>query len=106
MSKRDTSLLLEDIKESIQKILTYTEGLDFNSFTADDKTVDAVIRNFEVIGEAANKVPQEYKDGHSDIEWQRMVGFRNRIIHEYFGIDFEIVWDIIQNNIPELLQKL
>jgi len=106
MSERNTQLLIEDIKDAAQKILAYTQGMDYNAFTSDDKTIDAVVRNFEVIGEAAKRVSIEYKTQNANIPWAHMVGFRNRIIHEYFGIDYEIVWQIIQNNIPALIQQL
>lgn len=106
MSKRDTLLLLEDILAAAGKILTYTMGMSYDDFISDDKTIDAVVRNFEIIGEAANRVPEDYKLEHPEIEWRRMIGLRNRIIHEYFGIDYEIVWQIIQENIPELQERV
>jgi len=79
MSKRSPRLLLEDIIGSANKILTYTEGLSYEQFLADDKTIDAVIRNFEIIGEAANRLPEEIRDQYSNIDWHRIRGFRNRI---------------------------
>jgi uncharacterized protein with HEPN domain len=81
MSKRSSQLLLEDIVDCANKILAYTEGLSFEQFVADSKTVDAVIRNFEVIGEAANRLPEEMKDQFPQIDWHRIRGFRNRIVH-------------------------
>ena len=106
MSKRQPSLLIEDIIDSGQKIITYTDGLTFDQFMADSKTVDAVIRNFEIIGEAANRLPKEFKDSHTSIDWNRVRGFRNRIVHDYFGIDYDIVWQIIKTFLPEILQRL
>jgi uncharacterized protein with HEPN domain len=106
MSKRSPSLLIEDIILSGQKVLTYTNGLTFEQFTSDSKTVDAVIRNFEIIGEAANQLPDEFKDKHQDIDWHRIRGFRNRIIHDYFGIDYQIVWRIKELFLPEMIAKL
>ncbi|MBN8673728.1 MAG: DUF86 domain-containing protein [Chitinophagales bacterium] len=102
MSNREILLLLEDIRDAAQKILSYTKGMSFDDFTADDKTIDAVVRNFEIIGEAANRVPPDFKSDYPQIEWRRMVGLRNRIIHEYFGIDLTTVWKIKDENIPEL----
>lgn len=102
MSDREIQLLLEDILEAAKKILSYTEGMSFNDFTNDNKTIDAVVRNFEIIGEAANRVPEDFKSDHPEIEWRRMSGLRNRIIHEYFGINYETVWKIKEENIPEL----
>ena len=106
MSKRQPSLLVEDIIDSGQKILSYTSGLTFQQFMDDSKTVDAVIRNFEIIGEAANRLPAEFKGAHSEIDWKRVRGFRNRIVHDYFGIDYDIVWKIIETTLPGLLEKL
>jgi uncharacterized protein with HEPN domain len=95
-------LLLEDIRDAAQKILSYTNGMSFDDFIRDDKTIDAVVRNFEIIGEAANRVPDNFKSDHPEIEWRRMTGLRNRIIHEYFGINYATVWKIKEENIPEL----
>ena len=102
MSKREIQLLLEDILEASQKILFYTSGMSFNDFISDDKTVDAVVRNFEIIGEAANRVSEDFKSDHPEIEWRRMTGLRNRIIHEYFGVDYATLWKIKEENVPEL----
>lgn len=99
MSKREVKLLLEDILESLNKISRYTDGISFDAFCNDDKTVDAVIRNFEIIGEAANRIPEEIKIDNPEIPWRSLTGLRNRIIHEYFGVDLEIIWDIIENDI-------
>jgi len=92
MSKRESKLLIEDIIDSGNKILDYTRNLSFENFLNDDKTIDAVIRNFEIIGEAANHLPDDFKDKHPDIDWNRIRGLRNRIVHNYFGIDYAIVW--------------
>lgn len=102
MSEREVTLLLEDILEASQKILSYTSGMNFDHFRKDDKTIDAVVRNFEIIGEAANRIPEKIKTVYNNIEWRRLIGFRNRIIHEYFGIDYAVVWKIKEENIPEL----
>jgi uncharacterized protein with HEPN domain len=106
MSKRQPSLLIEDIVDSGNKILAYTQNLTFDQFVADSKTVDAVIRNFEIIGEAAARLPEDFKDKFPDIDWHRIRGFRNRIVHDYFGIDYSIVWQIKEAFLPELLCKL
>lgn len=106
MSKRSSALLIEDMVDSGQKILSYTNGLTFEQFITDNKTVDAVVRNFEIIGEAANRLPEEFKEQHPDIDWHRIRGFRNRIVHDYFGIDFEIVWNIKESYLPGLIAKL
>mgnify|MGYP005612183127 CR=1 FL=1 len=106
MSERAPKLLIEDIIESAYKILTYTEGLTYQQFLSDDKTIDAVVRNFEIIGEAANRLPDSFKNVHSDIDWKRIKGLRNRIVHDYFGIDLLIVWQIRENFLKDLIKML
>ncbi|MGD9995224.1 MAG: DUF86 domain-containing protein [Salinivirgaceae bacterium] len=106
MSKRDTLLLLDDMLQSARKIKQYTKDLDYNAFLADDKTIDAVVRNFEIIGEAANRIDPDFRDENPEIEWKRIRGFRNRIVHDYFGIDYEIVWSIIETYLDELIDWL
>jgi uncharacterized protein with HEPN domain len=106
MSKRTPDLLIEDILESVNKIKAFTKGMSFDKFIHDEKTIDAVIRNFEIIGEASNRLPEEYRSKHDNVEWKRMIGFRNRIIHDYFGIDHSIVWNIIQKYLPGLGKTL
>ena len=106
MSNRDLILLLEDMLESALKIKRYTTNLNFDSFLNDDKTIDAVVRNFEIIGEAANRIDPDFRIVNSEIEWNRIRGFRNRIVHDYFGIDYEIVWTIIENDIENLIEQI
>lgn len=106
MSKRDTLLLLEDMLQSAKKIKRYVIDHDFESFLSDEKTMDAVVRNFEIIGEAANRVNPDFKVNNPEIEWSRIRGFRNRIVHEYFGIDYEIIWQIIEDYLDELIEWL
>jgi uncharacterized protein with HEPN domain len=102
MSKRDYRLLLEDILDAIEKIQSYTKDKTFDTFVSDNKTLDAVIRNIEIIGEASNRIPKNIQEKHNEIEWHKLISIRNRIIHEYFGVDYEIVWQIITQNINEL----
>ena len=97
---RDPILYLEDIVLSMQRIQEYIAGLDFQHFKWDYKTVDAVIRNFEIIGEATKNLPQDIKEKHSELPWEEMYRLRNRITHEYFGIDYEIIWDIVTKHLP------
>ncbi len=106
MSKRDNILLLDDMLQSARKIKLYTKNIDYDAFISDEKTIDAVVRNFEIIGEAANRIDPDFKDSNPEIEWKRIRGFRNRIIHEYFGIDYEIVWSIIESYMDELIDWL
>ena len=105
-SPRHPKLLLEDILESAEKILKYTKNLSYDDFIADSKTIDAVVRNFEIIGEAANRIDPDFRTNNPEIEWKRIRGFRNRIIHDYFGIDYEIVWTIIESYLDELIDWL
>jgi len=105
MSNRSAKLLIEDILASAEKIQQYTAGMTFEQFTVDEKTADAVARNFEIIGEAANRLPDGIKAQYSNIDWDRIRGFRNRIVHDYFGIDYSIVWNIIMNYLPQLSEE-
>ncbi len=98
--------MVGDILESAHKILDYTAGQSFEDFESDGKTVDAVIRNFEIIGEAANRLPEEFKDSCPGIDWHRIRGFRNRIVHDYFGIDCSIVWTIKETFLPLMIGQL
>lgn len=102
MMKRSYRMFLEDILGSIDKIGKYVRRLDYEDFIQDDKTLDAVIRNLEIIGEASKKIPIGIRNKHSEIPWKRMAGLRNIITHEYFGIDFKIVWQIVKKNLPEV----
>ena len=106
MSKRDDRLLLLDMLESAEKIQRYTANLNFEEFLENEMVLDAVARNFEIIGEAANRISTDFKNSHLQIEWTRMTGLRNRIIHDYFGIDHEIMWTIIQDNISPLIDNI
>ena len=106
MPERNPKLLVEDILESCYKILDYTRDFSFENFIKDFKTVDAVVRNFEIIGEAANRLPEEFKELHQDIDWHRIRGFRNRIVHDYFGIDYSIVWQVKETYLLQLIDNL
>lgn len=102
MSKRSVILLMQDIQEAVQNILNYTKGLSFEDFLNDSKTKDAVVRNFEIIGEASNKLPKEFIDSNKQIDWIGMIGFRNILVHDYFGIDYEILWKIKSEHLEQL----
>jgi len=106
MSERSALLLLQDIETAILKIIRYTHGYTFSEYDADDKTREAVERNFEIIGEAASRLPQSLKDSSPEVEWRIIKDFRNFIIHEYFGINHQIIWNTIQLRLPELLSKI
>lgn len=101
---RDWKLLIEDILDSISKIKSYVKSLSLDDFNLDPKTIDAV--NFEIIGEAANKIPEEIKNTNPEIEWKKIIGLRNRIIHGYFGVDNSIIWFIIENELDKLEESI
>jgi len=92
--------------EACRRITLYTQGMDAEQFQGDEKTRDAVLRNLEVIGEAAKRLPADIRIGHSAIDWRRIAGFRDIIAHAYFGIDPAILWDIVSNKVPELRRQL
>ncbi len=106
MSERNPSLLIQDILESIGKIEKYSENMAYGELSKDEKTIDAIIRNFAIIGEAANRIPEEEKARYKAVEWRKIVGLRNRVIHNYFGIDLEIIWFIIKNDLPTFKDQL
>jgi uncharacterized protein with HEPN domain len=106
MSKRSPELLVEDIWESIEKIDRYSEGMTQDNFQSDDKTIDAVVRNLEIIGEAANRMPKDFTERHSEIEWIKIIGLRNRIVHEYFGVDLQIIWQILKKDLPSFKESI
>ncbi|MFT4152709.1 DUF86 domain-containing protein [Parafilimonas sp.] len=106
MSKRADILLVQDMIDAAEKIFVYTKGFSFEQFCTDSKTSDAVIRNFEIIGEAASRISESLKEKYPDIEWHKIRGFRNRIVHDYIDIDYEIVWQIKETYLIELLMQL
>lgn len=106
MSKRSTRLYLEDILTSTSRIEEYIQGLSFNTFQDDQKAIDAVVRNLEIIGEAASGVPEEFKEKHNDVPWREMITMRNKVIHEYSGVDMDILWKTIQEDLPVLKDQI
>jgi uncharacterized protein with HEPN domain len=109
MSKqgRNYLLFIEDISISIEKIERYTSSnVSFEDFSRNDMAVDAVIRNFEIIGEAVKMIPEEIKKKYADVEWKEAAGFRDVLIHDYFGIDIEAVWDTVRTNIPPFKKQI
>lgn len=97
---RTNIMYLEDLLLAMNRIAEYIEGMSFIEFKRDYKTVDAVIRNFEIIGEAAKNIPSEIKKKHTEVPWTEMYLLRNKVSHEYFGIDYEIIWDVASNYLP------
>jgi uncharacterized protein with HEPN domain len=99
---RDFEVYLEDILEAIRKVRAYAAGMDRGQFEADEKTVDAVVRNLEIIGEAVKQIPEDVRQTHPQIPWRKISGLRDLLIHQYFGVNLEIVWDIIQTKLDDL----
>lgn len=106
MSPREWRHRIEDILEAIEKIGRYTEGMDYSSFEGDSKTIDAVVRNFTVIGEAARSVHHQIRQKHPDVPWEEMRGMRNLVIHEYAEVSPRIVWDTLRSDLPPLIPLL
>ena len=106
MSEREWIFYLEDMICFSEKVLAYTEGLDQESFESDVKSYDATLRNLELIGEAATHIPDAIRKIYSTISWRQVVATSNRLIHGYLGIDNEILWNIVLNDIPVLLHEL
>lgn len=99
---RDYRLYLDDILECCEKIADFTAGMTFEAFSKDARTIDAVVRNIEIIGEAVKNVPIEWLDTQPEIDWKKIARLRDLIVHRYFRVELEIIWTIIRDRIPEL----
>jgi len=106
VSPRNWKFRIEDILESLELISEYTRSMNYKNWKKDRKTIDAVIRNLEVIGEAATHIPDDIQDQYPDVPWYQMKGMRNLLIHEYFGVDLDVLWRTIQDDLPALKEKL
>lgn len=102
MSKRNPKLLLDDILQAVNKIQQYTIGLDAEQFSLEFMILEATLYNFQIIGEAANQLEEKIKTSRQEIDWKKIKGYRNRLVHEYFGTDPFIVFEIIQHYLPQL----
>jgi uncharacterized protein with HEPN domain len=105
MSK-DFRLYLDDIARACERVLRYTAGMGFDEFVHDDRTYDAVLRNLTIIGEAAKQLPESIRAEYADVDWRNIGRLRDIAVHHYFALDDSIVWDIVTNKVPELLQHL
>jgi len=106
MSKKDWKILVNDILSAIQKIEKYTDKLTYEDFITNDLVKDAAVRNIEIIGEASNRIPYDFKAQHDSIPWNQLRGIRNRIVHDYFGVDHDIIWEIISKELKVLKENL
>ncbi|HEU4507338.1 MAG TPA: HepT-like ribonuclease domain-containing protein [Pyrinomonadaceae bacterium] len=106
MSKRDPGVLLDDIMLALQTIGCYTSQMDHYAFLSDELVIDAVARNLEIIGEAARQLPEEFKRNHAEVARTQLARLRSRIVHDYFRLDLEIIWEIIQHDLPELAKQV
>jgi uncharacterized protein with HEPN domain len=106
MSKRGNVELLSDIKEAITRIRTYIKGMSYREFLDDIKTQDAVVRNLEIIGEATKNLSDELKSEYPGIPWKQQARLRDRLIHHYSGVNYDIVWDIATEELPEVLHQI
>ena len=103
---RHSKLRILDILDAIDRTVSYVEGMKYEDFLSDRKTQDAVTRNIEIIGEAARSLPEDFKELHPDIPWDEIIGMRNVIVHQYFGILPDVVWDVIKNELPKLRSQI
>lgn len=103
---RNSKLYLKDILEAMEAIEYFVEGMDLDKFQKDDKTSSAVIRKFEIIGEATKNLPEELKNNNPDIPWREMAGMRDKLIHFYFGVKYDLVWHTIKDIIPQIQPRL
>ncbi len=106
MSDRQDQLYLEDIREAIQRVLSYVQGMTYAQFLVDVKTQDAVVRNIEILGEAAKNLSAESKARYPMVPWSALARTRDKLIHHYFGINLDVVWNIIEKDLPILLDQL
>ena len=106
MSKREWRFYLDDMTQFAERVIAYSEGMSRQDFESNNLTFDAIARNIELIGEAATRIPEEVRASNPDIAWRQIIATRNQLIHGYLGIDNDVLWSIVQDDIPSLLQQL
>lgn len=106
MSDRGDLEFLRDIKEAISRINSYTNGIEYKEFQKDTKTQDAVVRNLEIIGEAVKNISKEFKKKYTDMPWKEMAGTRDKVIHFYFGVNYDVVWSISKDELPFVINQV
>jgi uncharacterized protein with HEPN domain len=104
--KREYEDYLHDMLENAEKALSFVQGLDYDRFCKDDKAMYAVIRAFEIIGEAARQIPEDIRAANTEIPWREIMGMRNKLTHEYFGVNTKVVWRTVQEDLPEIIPVL
>jgi len=106
MSNRGHLEYLADMREAIVRVQSYTSGVTYGQFLVDPKTQDAVIRNIEIIGEAAKHMPATITSAHPEIEWKSIAGMRDKLVHDYFGVNMDILWDVLTTKLPALFGQI
>jgi len=106
MSERTDSDFLSDIQEAIRRVVEYTAGMTYQAFLEDTKTQDAVVRNLEIIGEATKSLSKNLRERYPKVPWKSMAGVRDRLIHHYFGVNLDIVWQIVVGELPKVASQL
>lgn len=106
MTQREYLDYLRDVLDASHKAIQFCEGMSYDDFAEDDRTTFAVIRALEIIGEATKNIPVSFREAHPDLPWREMAGMRDKLIHQYFGVDLEIVWTTVEERLPEIVERL